>query len=755
MRVPRKPLAGDDVKEFIAGLESILGPDGAVAEYLDEYEYRPGQIAMASLVARSLWEGRVSIVEAGTGTGKSLAYLIPAAYWAVKQGAKVVVSTNTITLQEQLINKDVPFLHSVLDINFEVAVIKGWSNYLCLNRLLNAGHYDQMTLWEGESWEFGALLDWVKRCKTGSRSELDFALGDQLWGAVCAESDACLRNKCPYLERCFYFQERRQAFEADIIIVNHHLLFADLALKRVLGFDTTWSVLPPYRYVIWDEAHHVEDVATSYFGGSITRLGVTRLLNRLLRQRSGRHTGLLPHIKFLLESEDEVNPTHKTRILEGIDDQAIPALISAEAAAVRFFARLNQLIEIKGTASDKVLDLPPTPGAFELWEAMAPERKSFIEEITELASILADLKEKVAPMEGAIWDTAKAELGAIWNRLAGTRETAEFLTGEPDHDYVYWAALSGRQREPSLNAVPIEVAPQLRSHVFQHLQGAVLTSATLSIDGSFKYLRHRLGLDLEGDMTEKHCLQSSILEDIVESPFLYEDQVLFCIPTDMEVPRQGRYGEDLAKYIGDVLLATSGRAFVLFTSYRLLNQVHSYCQGLLQDHGILALCQGKDPRGLLLEKFRGDKASVLFGTASFWEGVDVPGETLSCVILTKLPFQVPTDPVVAARVRRLEESGQNAFTHYMLPQAVIKFKQGFGRLIRRSTDQGVVVVCDTRLLFRSYGKTFIQSIPKCRMMVAPMEETLDSIKTWLRCGDNSSLPRTYYRRSADGSEGVR
>ena len=411
-----------------------------------------------------------------------------------------------------------------------------------------------------------------------------------------------MRNKCPYLERCFYFQERRQAFEADIIIVNHHLLFADLALKRVLGFDTTWSVLPPYRYVIWDEAHHVEDVATSYFGGSITRLGVTRLLNRLLRQRSGRHTGLLPHIKFLLESEDEVNPTHKTRILERIDDQAIPALISAEAAAVRFFARLNQLIEIKGTAPDKVLDLPPTPGAFELWEAMAPERKSFIEEITELASILADLKDKVAPMEGAIWDTAKAEL-AIWNRLAGTRETAEFLTGEPDHDYVYWAALSGRQREPSLNAVPIEVAPQLRSHFFQHLQGAVLTSATFSIDGSFEYLRHRLGLDLEGDMTEKHCLQSSILEDIVNRPSCMRIRYCFVFH---------RYGSTSARSVRKTLLNTSAMCWWLhraglrrlFTSYRLLNQVHSYCQDCCRTMGFWPFAKARIPGTALREVSR-------------------------------------------------------------------------------------------------------------------------------------------------------
>ena len=731
MNVFDKPVDPHDLQQVLTRIDTVLGPDGVIAEHLHDYEYRPGQIDMAHAVAQTLWDGRVGIVEAGTGTGKSLAYLIPAAYWAVSQGEKIVVSTNTITLQEQLVNKDIPFLHGVLDIAFQAALIKGWSNYLCLNRLYNASQSHQMTFWESDPREVTALLEWVNRCPGGSRSEVDFPISDELWGAVCAESDACLRNDCPYLDRCFYFQERRQAFASDIIIVNHHLLFADLALRQILGFDTKWSVLPPYRYVIWDEAHHVEDVATNYFGCNVSRIGVNRLLGRLLRLRQGRAMGLLPHIRFLLESDDAIPPKRSQALLESVDNEIIPALHSVEASGHRFFARLAQLIQAKATATDRVLALPPTPGAVELWRVMAEERTAFLETLQLLATSVASLRDGSADLEGKIWDTTRAELGAICNRVKETCQSAEFLVSHPDPDFVYWAELSGRRREPSLAAVPIDVAEHLRHNVYQHLQGAVFTSATLAIDSRFDHLRHRLGLDLEGDMTQEHCLTNQVLESIVNSPFFYREQVLLCVPTDMEAPRRGRYGQSLAQYILKVLLTTSGRAFVLFTSYRLLNEAYAYCREPLADAGIVALSQGTAPRSLLLEQFREDTRSVLFGTSSFWEGVDVPGETLSCVILTKLPFQVPTEPVVAARIRRLEESGQNSFASYMLPQAVIRFKQGFGRLIRRSTDQGIVVVCDNRILSRSYGETFLRSIPQCQMMAAPAEETLGAISAWL------------------------
>ena len=718
-------------QEFTHHIQEVMEPEGSISCNLDSYEYRPGQVVMAGTVAQAFWEGRVALIEAGTGTGKSLAYLVPAIYWAVATGEKVIISTNTITLQEQLINKDVPFLQRVLGTAFQVAVIKGWSNYLCLSRLAALGHQEQTALWAGDQQELADLAEWVSRCKTGSRSELDFPLSEETWWEVCAESDVCLRAACPYVERCFYFRERKQAFESDLIIVNHHLLFADLALRQVLGFDTTWSVLPPYRYVIWDEAHHIEDVATDYFGFRMSRLGTSRILSRLQRLRQGRALGVLPYLRSLLNADTGISPERAQTALQEIDREVVPVLQSVDVASDRFFSGLTQLIVTHRKASDGILSLPPTPGAIELWKIMDGECNDFLVKLGHLEVAVASLKDRLSTGEGEVWATVRAELSAIGNRLGENRKVFEFLSAEPDPDFVYWAELSGRRREPSLYAAPIEVAEPLRSFVYQNLRGAIFTSATLAIDRSFDHTRHRLGLDLQGEATEEHCLSQPPLEKLIGSPFDYHEQVLLCIPADIEAPRQGRYGKDLARYIRDVLLATSGRAFVLFTSYRLLDEVYEYCHRPLADAGISALCQGKAPRGLLLEQFRADTRSVLFGTSSFWEGVDVPGETLSCVILTKLPFQVPSHPVVSARVKRLEESGYNPFTDYMLPQAVIRFKQGFGRLIRRTTDHGVVVVCDTRLLSRFYGKTFLHSIPDCRIVARSGDETLKAIASWI------------------------
>mgnify|MGYP000920425031 CR=1 FL=1 len=719
------------LQEFTHRIDQVMEPGGLVSRNLDSYEYRPGQIVMARTVAQALWEGRVGLIEAGTGTGKSLAYLVPAVYWAIAAKEKVIISTNTITLQEQLITKDVPFLQSVLDTAFQVAVIKGWSNYLCLSRFAALGQQEQTALWGGDQQELAALAEWASRCTTGSLSEVDFPLSEETWWEVCAESDVCLRAACPYVERCFYFRERKQAFEADLIIVNHHLLFADLALRQVLGFDTKWSVLPPYRYVIWDEAHHVEDVATDYFGFRISRLGIGRLLSRLQRVRQGRTVGVLPRLHSLLEAGNGISSERTQRILQEIDQEVVPTLQSVDVGSNRFFGSLAQLIATHKEAADQALPLPPTPGAIELWQIMGRERTDFLAKLGQLEVAVASLRDHLSTGEGEAWDSVRAELGAIANRLSESRKVFEFLSAEPDPDFVYWAALSGRRREPSLYAAPIEVAAPLRHAVYQNLGGAIFTSATLAIDRRFDHIRHRLGLDLPGDDTKEHCLSQPPLEELIGSPFDYQEQVLLCIPTDMEAPRRGRYGDDLARYIQEVLLVTSGRAFVLFTSYKLLNEVYEYCYESLADAGISALCQGKAPRELLLERFRIDTRSVLFGTSSFWEGVDVPGETLSCVILTKLPFQVPTHPVVSARVRRLEESGYNPFTEYMLPQGVIRFKQGFGRLIRCTTDHGVVVVCDTRLLTKSYGETFLHSIPECRIVTRSGDETLKAIASWL------------------------
>ena len=726
----KKPGAeGITLRELESSVEAIFRPGGAISQKLDGYEERPGQMLMAKTIAKALQRGKAALIEAGTGTGKSLAYLVPASLWTAYTGERLIVSTNTINLQEQLINKDVPFLQSILDVDLKVAVIKGWSNYLCLYRFQALGQHGQTSLWSGmEEDELTALAEWLTRCKTGSSSEVDFPLSQETWWEVCAESDVCLRSRCPYIKECFYFEERRQAFAADIIIVNHHLLFADLAVRQVLGFDSKRSVLPPYRYVILDEAHHVEDVATEHFGFGVSKVGVSRLLGRLQRTRRGKAAGLLPQVQALLETGPGMPPARARAALWELGDEVIPALQRSLTTSSRFFDGAAALIRER--ESDRAVPLWPAPGGIHLQDALAEERQAFIGSLEGLGRGLASLKDRLSTAEGESWDLFKAELGAVESRLSQIQLALEFMSEKPHLDYVYWAELTGKRSEPSLHAAPIDVADVLRQGVYRHLKAVVLTSATLAIDKSFGYIRRRLGLD-EIDIAQDHCLGQPPIEELIASPFDYREQVLLCVPTDVGEPRHGRYGDDLADYIKDVLLAASGRAFVLFTAYRLLREVYQYCQASLAEVGIRALCQGTAPRSLLLEQFRSDTSSVLFGTSSFWEGVDVPGEALSCVILTKLPFQVPDHPVVASRIRRLEEAGQNPFVEYLLPQAVIRFKQGFGRLIRRTSDHGVIVVCDSRLLGRSYGAAFLRSIPECSTVIGPRRDTLPSIASWL------------------------
>ncbi|HHV93811.1 MAG TPA: helicase [Firmicutes bacterium] len=710
-------------------VEKVFERGGPISQHLEGYEERPGQLLMAKTVARALWEGRAAFVEAGTGTGKSLAYLVPAGLWSSFSGERVIVSTNTINLQEQLINKDVPFLQSVLDMDLKVAVIMGWSNYLCLYRFQALGQYRQLGFWDSrEAEELAALEQWLARCRTGSRSEVDFPLSDETWWEVCAESDVCLRHRCPFINECFYYGERRQAFEADIIIVNHHLLFSDLAVRRVMGFDTKRSVLPPYRYVILDEAHHIEDVATEHFGFSLSKIGISRLLGRLQRRKRGKTAGLLHQIQGLLETAPGMPESKAQAVLAELTDELVPMLERCEAAASIFFARAAELI--RTSAAERAAPLWPTPGGIRLWEVLSDESRDFLASLEDLERGLNSFKDRLSPAEGEGWEILRAEVGALESRLTQSRALLEFMSGEPPPDYVYWGELSGRRGELSLRAAPIEVAEVLQEAVYRHLAAAVFTSATMAIDHSFQHIRRRLGLDSITIFPDS-CLGQPPLEEVIPSPFDYRRQVLLCVPTDIAEPRYGFYGSDLAEYVLQVLLATSGRAFVLFTSYRLLQEIYQYCLLPLADAGIRALCQGTAARSLLLEEFRRDTGSVLFGTSSFWEGVDVPGSALSCVILTKLPFQVPDHPVVASRIRRLEEAGRNSFAEYMVPQAVIRFKQGFGRLIRRASDHGVIVVCDARLLSKPYGEAFFRSIPECTTVIEPWRETLGPIREWL------------------------
>ncbi|MGE5575746.1 MAG: ATP-dependent DNA helicase, partial [Syntrophothermus sp.] len=726
-------------------------------------------------------------------TGKSLAYLIPAVYWARATGEKVVVSTNTINLQEQLIFKDIPFLQQWLGIDFKAVLVKGRANYVC-RRKLQMALSETLDLFDPqEAVELARLAGWAEDARTGCRSELEQEPSFQLWERVCAESETCLRNDCPFFADCFVTKARKEALEADILVVNHHLFFADVAVRRALGVDAEVAVLPRYRYVIFDEAHNVENVATEYFGCSVSRYQIGQLMGRLLRKgvrqaapsstaavsvgaaggsREGaagraatagkrehfRATGLLPGIRAKIRQCDlETADTEALTSLETRLTQRIPdALRLVDEANNAFFAAAGRFAvgEVEA-AETRLPGLEVGPGASRYgdsaeirlrirdfhrrlpgWtEDLAPAAEQLLIALRaldgQLESLAAELGSLGAePAEG--WAAFLIELSAVRGRVAAAIQAIDYIVDGTDPGSVYWVEFrAGQPAETTrLQAAPIRIADEFLAQIVLPAKSVVLTSATLTVGQSFAYLKSRLGMDqLDSDQ---------MVEAVYQSPFHYRDQVLIGIPMDLPDPRSETFEEAAAQAIGRILVASRGRAFVLFTSYAAMQKVYRKVTAQLaadpiwREHGWPIFKQGDAPRHQLISRFRDQVHSVLFATDSFWEGVDVPGEALSCVILVKLPFRVPTEPVVEARVEEMERAGRNSFAEYMLPQAVLKFKQGFGRLIRSSEDCGSVVILDRRVLQKSYGQVFLDSLPECSRVCGDLGEICERIGRWLK-----------------------
>jgi ATP-dependent DNA helicase DinG len=675
-----------------ASLQQFFGPGGVLSRTHPAYEFRRGQLQMAQAVEQALEEKRHLIVEAGTGTGKTLAYLMP----VIRSGKRVIISTGTKNLQEQLFYKDVPFLEQALYGGGEkqvshsarndkesgrndkesgrngkesagrlsVCYMKGRNNYLCRKKLYDLT--DQPVLSGLEQIEqYRAIAAWEKTTGTGDRAELaELPEASLLWPKLDARAEACSGQKCSEFERCFITEMRRKAMESDIIIVNHHLFFADLAIKLQADGAVDAGILPEAAAVIFDEAHELEDVAGNYFGISVSNLRVEDLA------RDVEHS--LQHNRMLSAS------------LSG-------ALGSLRDRAQFFFSLL-----------------PPGEGRFAF-----DTRREFLEENgDEFGALNQALTRLAGELEGL--PQKPEEVFNFVRRAQEIQAQLGFALESEDRNTVFWierrggrwgsrgganAAPEGSARGRQnvfLQATPIDVGPILREYLWSKLECAVLTSATLAVGGGFEYIRQRLGLE--------HARES-----VLPSHFDYESQALLYVPPDLPDPRTPQFAAIAAERIRKLLEITRGRAFVLFTSYAQMNQIYQQLLGVL-DYPMLK--QGDAPKSALLEEFRLTPNAVLFATSSFWQGVDVQGEQLSCVIIDRLPFAVPSDPVVAARVKAIDADGGNAFFDYQVPAAVITLKQGFGRLIRSLHDRGLLVLLDNRILKKQYGRVFVESLPK-------------------------------------------
>lgn len=682
---------------------ATLGEHGPVARVLGQYEDRQSQRDMAAYIADGYNDGGVLVLEAGTGVGKSFAYLVPALAWARANGERTVVSTNTINLQEQLVGKDLPMLREALaegDWAPRFALLKGWRNYVCLSRLHHAGGSQQSLLEPERQDELVSLAEWAARTADGTLSDLPVPPTPEVWDEVCAEADLCTRVQCPHFDQCFLFRARRRAAEADVVVVNHHLLAADLAVRQASDNWEEAAVLPPYKRLILDEAHHLEDVAASHLGTQVTSRGVQRLLGRFERNRKG----LIPALTAELAGRGDLLSRAS---LDLARERLLPAVGDARRAAEQLFLRLHALAEAAGGGQRRLTDEFASDPSWE--EGLRGELDALLASFEQVKNHVETIADRLSQVESTErGDQLLLEMRAVVRRLESTSDGLNRILrpGAGGAPTVRWIERSGAKRQHTqLAAVPLDLAPVLRQLLFDRVPTIVLTSATLAAGGEFEFLERRLGLVAAPTPVTTR--------EIFPSPFDYPSQCLFGIPDDIPDPREDEASHDaaLAHVVTDLALASDGGIFVLFTSHAALRRAAQQLRGMLDPRWPF-LVQGEGTRDSLLRRFREAGNAVLLGTDSFWEGVDVPGKALRGLVLCKLPFKVPSEPITAARLERLTEAGEDGFMGYLLPHAALKLKQGFGRLIRSGTDVGVVLLLDRRVLTKRYGPLVLSGLPR-------------------------------------------
>ncbi|MBU3911766.1 MAG: helicase [Candidatus Omnitrophica bacterium] len=648
-------------------IDSVFDKDGPVARAMPDYETRDEQVSMAMAVGKAILNSDTLIVEAGTGVGKSFSYLVPVARFALETEGVAIISTNTINLQEQIVHKDIPFLEKALDIDFKALLVKGRHNYLCLRRL-NRSNLKQKDLFadEYEMRQFAMIMTWSYNTIDGSLYDMEGEPDSKVWDMVSVDSESCLGKKCPYYKQCFFQKAREKIREARILVVNHHLFFSNLAMQ-----EEQKKLLPECDVLVFDEAHSIENVATEHMGTSVTNSGIKYLMDLLfnLKKQKG----------FLLTLGDQ-EPMEWVEVIRKRSDS--------------FFKEIKEYFEGRKLGGE-VDSLRIRKAGFVDNSLEAPLSK-LVESLLNAKKIARNKEEEL-------------EISSFIRKLNALKDSLEIILEQTIEDCVYWIECSRRLRNSniSINAAPINIGNLLKERVFSTRRPVILTSATLSVgNDSFQYLRKRLGIDEAKELK-------------LGSPFDYKNQVRMYIAKDMPLPSQlTEYAAAVAEKTKKYIELTNGRAFVLFTSYALMNIVYEELESFLSDKGFNVLKQGSGlGRSKMLSSFKKEKGSILFGVDSFWQGIDVQGEALSNVIITKLPFAVPDHPVIEARAEEIQKKGGDAFLEYNLPEAVLRFKQGVGRLVRSKSDTGIIAILDSRIINKFYGKAFLSSIPECDIII--------------------------------------
>jgi DNA polymerase-3 subunit epsilon/ATP-dependent DNA helicase DinG len=715
-----EPLRPSASKVFLdeERLAAMLKPGGDFAASFPGYEHRPQQIDMMRAVTQAFNEGDQLLAEAGTGTGKSVAYLVPAIHFAIDNGQPVVVSTNTINLQDQLFNKDIPDLRKVLGIEFRAALLKGRSNYLCLRRFRAFRRSQSMDV--NEVQVLAKILAWLPVTATGDIAELSLRNEEQpVWRKVQAERETCLGDRCPHFRqgRCFFYRARHQAEAAHIIVINHALLLSDMMVDN--------RVLPEYHHLIVDEAHHLEARATEQLGFGLNRVQGHALLGSISHALpTGQYRGLLAQIPQHLHGSSVSTGVRDqvSRYLSQLQQQVDQAHHSSEA----FFERLQEFVshnvlpdvaqsnnayDIRIELTEGIRHQPDWSDVEILADDLCSDLQVLEKGLHHLHAGLSDLEDQKI----LDYDDLVQEVWAAFERVQQLRQQLQAIVIDLDSAGVRWLAIGANDQEVSLNSAPLHVGPILRRNLFPKLETLVMTSATLRTGSDFHYIRERLDLRDADEL-------------MVGSPFDYGSSTLLLLPTDIPEPGQPNYQNVVSRTAIDLCLATEGRALLLFTSYSQLRATYRALSGPLEEAGIVVYGQGLDgSRRQLLERFKSNPRSVLLGTRSFWEGIDVVGPALSCLVIARLPFAVPTDPVFAARSRAFDDP----FVEYAVPEAVLRFRQGFGRLIRSTKDRGVVVVLDRRLMTKRYGSSFLDSLPDCTEYRGPIGDLPAMAAGWI------------------------
>lgn len=694
------------IKLDVEKTASYLSSSGPLAKISDFFEERPTQIELVKKISESFNENSVGVFEAGTGVGKSFAYLIPSMLWALQNKERVVISTGTINLQQQLSEKDIPLAEKIIGKKIKAVLVKGRQNYVCLRRLNDA--VNDRELFSDDLEILEKIDSWSKESSNGSRSDLSFNPPENVWQRVNSEADACMGMRCPNREKCFVMKVRKEAADANILVVNHHMLFADIESRMEgAGYEDV-AVLPPYKRVVFDEAHGIEDAATSFFSNSVTRFRIIKQLNLLYRQRKTSATGFLYTISALSRIEDKSDEAIATigKIKEDV--------VSLENAAQNLLGNSFNIRLFQGNC--------------QLFSQVFDEFSLLQSHLVSFIGILREILDGIDPDDRD--NSAVYETKSILRRLEDAALVCKNFTEWDEHpDLVFWiqarrlsAVVAKNIDNPvyfEFYQTPLDIAPMMNEGVFEPLDCVICTSATIGIGGKFDFWEKRTGVSF--------VEASRVKSGEFASPFPYEKNMVFCVPSDAPFPDN----ENFQPYIEDAIVrlieAAGGKTLVLFTSYDSLRHACDTARTRLRSSGIAVLKQGDDDRFRLLSNFKSDKSSVLFATDSFWEGVDVPGESLSQVIIVKLPFGVPNDPVFAARSEQITKRGGSPFMELSVPEAVIKFRQGFGRLIRRGDDKGAVVVLDRRIIEKRYGRIFTSSVPMTKRVYKPLEEILDEV----------------------------